>query len=102
MKNYRVGFWRKRAVKAALDRHEDREHAWHGHRVIKFPSDCLAMHKLLWRCQPEVLVEIGTQNGGSALFFAACAPKVVSIDITAVPGPPTHSRIVYLTGDSVS
>jgi len=102
MKSFKVGFWRKRAVKAALDRHEDREHAWHGHRVIKFPGDCFAMHKLLWQCKPEVLIEIGTQNGGSALFFAACAPRVVTIDINEFPGRPTDPRITYLTGNSVA
>jgi cephalosporin hydroxylase len=102
MKLSRVGFWRKRAVKAALDRHEDREHTWAGRRVVKFPSDLMAMHKLLARCNPEVLVEIGTQHGGSALFFASFVERVVTIDIAEVPGRPAHPRITYLSGDSAA
>ena len=100
--NFKVGFWRKRAVKAALDRHEDRGYTWHGHRVIKFPGDLLAMHKLLSACKPEVLVEIGTQNGGSALWFAECAAQVVTLDIAELPGRPADPRITYLTGDSAA
>ena len=102
MTDFHVGFWRKRAVKAALDRHEDRDQSWRGHRIVKFPGDCLAMHRLLHRCAPEVVVEIGTQNGGSALWFAECAPQVVTIDIAEVAGRPADPRIAYLTGDSAS
>lgn len=97
-----VGFWRKRAVKAALDRHEDRGYSWRGHRVIKFPGDLLAMHKLLHACRPEVVVEIGTQNGGSALWFAECAPQVITLDIAELQGRPADPRITYLTGDSAA
>ena len=100
--DYKVGFWRKHAVKAALDRHEDRQHSWGGHRVIKFPSDLMAMQKLLYRCKPEVLVEIGTQNGGSALFFSAFVENVVTVDIAGAPNRPVSPRITYLTGDSAS
>jgi len=100
--DFKVGFWRKRAVKAALDRHEDREHTWGGHRIIKFPGDCFAMQKLLARCKPEVLVEIGTQHGGSALFFSSFVESVVTMDIADLPGRPVSPRITYLTGDSAS
>ena len=100
--DFKVGFWRKRAVKAALDRHEDRQHSWGGHRIVKFPGDCFAMQKLLWRCRPQVLVELGTQYGGSALFFSTFVEQVVSVDITAIPGRPASPRINYVTGDSAS
>lgn len=100
--DFSVGFWRKRAVKAALDRREDREHSWGGHRVIKFPSDLMAMQKLLHRCRPEVLVELGTQHGGSALFFSGFIEAIVTVDITATAGRPVSPRITCLTGDSAS
>jgi cephalosporin hydroxylase len=102
MTSYRVGFWRKRAVKAALDRREDRSYSWRGHRVIKFADDLMAMHGLLARCKPEVVVEIGTQNGGSALWFAEVAPQVITLDIAELPGRPVDPRITYLTGDSAA
>ena len=99
---FKVGFWRKRAVRAALKRGDDRRNAWGGHRIVKFPGDCFAMQMLLWRCQPEVLVEIGTQYGGSALFFSSFVDKVVTMDIADLPGRPVSPRITYLTGDSAS
>jgi cephalosporin hydroxylase len=70
--------------------------------VIKFPGDLMAMHRLLWQCRPEVVVEIGTQNGGSALWFAECAPQVITLDIVELAGRPADPRITYLTGDSAA
>jgi cephalosporin hydroxylase len=98
--NFKVGFWRKRAVKAALDRQEDRRQTWRGHRMIKFPGDCFAMQQLLVRCRPQVLVELGTQYGGSALFFSTFVDAVVSVDLDQLPGRPAEPRITYVAGDS--
>ena len=100
--DFKVGFWRRRAVKAALDRHEDRSHTWQGHRIIKFPGDCFAMQKLLVRCRPQVLVELGTQYGDSALFFSTFVEQVVTVDVADIPGRPVSDRITYLTGDSAA
>ena len=100
--DYKVGFWRKRAVKRALDRGEDRKNTWFGHRLIKFPSDCMAMAALLARCKPQVLVEMGTQSGGSALFFSNFAERVVTVDIQDFPGRPQSPKITYIIGDSGS
>lgn len=105
--NFHVGFWRRRAVKAALDRGDDRRNTWGGHRMIKFPGDCMAMQMLLARCRPQVLVEIGTQYGGSTLFFATIAPlagieAIVSLDIADLPGRPQIPMATYLTGDSAA
>ena len=105
--NFSVGFWRKRAVKAALDRHEDRVQTWAGHRVTKFPADSFAMQKLLCRCRPQVLVELGTQFGGSALFFSSFAAHagieaIISMDIADIEGRPNNPIATYLTGDSSS
>ena len=102
MKSFEAGFWRKRAVRAALKRGDDRRNTWAGHRIIKLPGDCFAMQMLLARCKPEVLVEIGTQYGGSALFFSTFVEQVVTLDIADLPGRPVSPRITYLTGDSVS
>jgi len=65
----------------------------------------LAMQMLLARCRPQVLVELGTSHGGSALFFASVAPlagieAIVSLDIAATQGRPRHPLVTYLIGDS--
>ena len=105
--NYEVSIWRRWAVKRALKRGDDRNVTWGGYRVTKFPADCLAMQALLFRCRPQVLLELGTQYGGSALFFASFAKlagieKIVSVDIADLPGKPADPMITYITGDTGS
>jgi cephalosporin hydroxylase len=34
------------------------------------PSDAFALMDLLWRLQPDLLIELGTAGGGSAFFYA--------------------------------
>ena len=107
MTSFEVGFWRKRAVRAALKRGDDRHSTWGGHRIVKFPGDAMALQMLLARTRPQVLVELGTQRGGSTLFFATIAPlcgieAIVTLDIAAPEGRPQHPLITYLTGDSSS
>lgn len=104
--DFKAGFWRKRAVNAALDRHEDRKQTWGGVRITKFPSDCFAMQKLLCRCRPQVLVELGSQHGGSALFFSSFAQlagieTIVSVDVAEIEKPDIQI-VTWLTGDSSS
>jgi len=98
--DYKVGLFRRLAVKAAVRRGDDRKYTWFGHRMVKFPSDCMAMATLLARCRPQVLVELGTQYGGSALFFSNFAEQVVSVDIQDIAGRPQSPKIAYITGDS--
>lgn len=103
--NFSVSFWRKRTLKAAIDRKEDRE-SWCGTPITKLPSDCFAMQKLLCRCRPQVLVELGSQYGGSAAFFASFAAQagieaIISVDLTEVPRP-TIPIATFITGDSSS
>lgn len=61
--------------------------------LCKFPEDLRAYEHLLWMSRPDTVIEIGTLEGGSALWFRdrlrtlraygriARAPHVISIDI---------------------
>ena len=103
--DFKVGYWRKRALKAANTRREDSQ-TWCGHSLRKLPSDCFAMQTLLCRCRPQVLVELGSQYGGSALFFSSFAAQagieaIVSVDIENLPKP-RISIATFITGDSGS
>ena len=78
-----------------------------GHKVIKFPEDLILYQQVLYQKQPDVLVEVGTKFGGSALFFANMFDiirkgKVISIDVADFPNKPVHPRITYLIGKSLS
>jgi cephalosporin hydroxylase len=104
--DFTTGFWRKRAVKAALNRRDDHTQTWGGVRITKFPSDCFAMQRLLCRCRPRVLVELGSQYGGSALFFSSFAAlagleAIVSVDIADLEKPKIP-MVTWITGDSSS
>eukprot|EP00746_Dinoflagellata_sp_MGD_P073500 gnl/MRDRNA2_/MRDRNA2_29816_c0_seq1.p1 gnl/MRDRNA2_/MRDRNA2_29816_c0~~gnl/MRDRNA2_/MRDRNA2_29816_c0_seq1.p1 ORF type:complete len:376 (-),score=74.76 gnl/MRDRNA2_/MRDRNA2_29816_c0_seq1:40-1167(-) len=43
---------------------------WKGMRFFQAPTDMLAIQQLVWKEQPDMLIEIGTHGGGSAVFLA--------------------------------
>jgi cephalosporin hydroxylase len=80
---------------------------WLGVPVQKLPLDLWIYQEILFETRPELVIETGTASGGSALFFASLFDllghgRVVSIDIKERPERPTHERISYLLGSSVS
>ena len=92
---------------------------WMGAAVDKTPIDLWNYHELIWEVKPKVIVETGTANGGSALFFAKMMDltgggTVISIDIDDGEVPekvnisrtnsgvrPKHPRVKYLRGSSL-
>jgi cephalosporin hydroxylase len=45
------------------------EDSYAGVTISKFPEDLRAYEHILWRSRPNAVVEVGTQFGGSALWF---------------------------------
>jgi len=43
---------------------------WMGVHVIKTPLDAWIFQEIIWDVKPECIVEIGSADGGSTLFFA--------------------------------
>merc|ERR1719387_3215180 len=43
---------------------------WMGMRFFQAPQDMLAIQQLIWTVQPDLLIELGTHAGGSAVYFA--------------------------------
>ena len=74
----------------ALAQHTSDTYA--GVALAKFPEDLRVYEHLLWLQAPDTVIEVGTQFGGSALWFRdrlrilqsygriECAPLVVTID----------------------
>lgn len=58
---------------------------WRGREMTKFPADVVIYEDLIYSARPDVLIEIGTQRGVSALFFASLLKSydgsVITIDI---------------------
>lgn len=77
---------------------------WMGVRVLKNPLDLWIYQELLHRVRPDRLVEIGSYEGGSTLFFAHLFDllghgAVISVDRDRAPFVVRHPRIVEVTGD---
>lgn len=79
---------------------------WMGVPVLKCPLDLWIYQEILFNLKPDILIETGTCEGGSALYLASICDllgkgKVITIDIEAKAGRPAHPRLEYLTGSSV-
>ena len=86
--------------------HLDKYAHWRGTRVIKCPLDLWIYQELVFELEPDLIVETGTMDGGSALYFASLLDllgtgEVVSVDKVDRPGRPWHPRIDYVLGSSV-
>jgi cephalosporin hydroxylase len=76
--------------------------------VQKNPCDLWVYQEIIWRTKPTLIIETGTQTGGSAFFFGSMLDwigegSVISVDVAGVdvwPGRPAHPRVAYLHGDS--
>jgi Predicted O-linked N-acetylglucosamine transferase, SPINDLY family len=80
---------------------------WMGVPILKCPLDLWIYQEIIFEIKPEIIIECGTFNGGSALFLAHICDiirhgEIVSIDIEERSGRPQHSRISYWVGSSIS
>ena len=83
---------------------------WMGYPIFKCPLDLWVYQEMMFKLKPDIVIETGTNYGGSALYLAQMCDlvgngKIISIDITDHYGAgnrPQHDRIVYLLGSSTS
>lgn len=45
--------------------------SWLGRPVIQYPQDLFAMQEIIWRVQPDLIIETGIAHGGSLIFYAS-------------------------------
>jgi cephalosporin hydroxylase len=79
---------------------------WFGAQARKCPLDMWIYQEIIHQTRPDLIVECGTDKGGSAAFLASMLDlagkgRVLSIDICDDPDRPVHSRVRYLKGSSV-
>jgi cephalosporin hydroxylase len=82
--------------------------AWFGVPTWKLPSDMWVYQEILVDTRPDLLIETGTQYGGSTRFYAAIMDllgtgEIVTIDVdtSAVhPSVPEHPRITVIESSS--
>jgi cephalosporin hydroxylase len=92
---------------SASEKTWERNTSWLGTRIQKLPADLIVYQELLVETRPDVLLEAGTLEGGSALFFASIFDllghgRVITVDIAPRPNRPVHPRITYLVGSSTA
>ena len=78
---------------------------WMGVRALKNPLDAWVYQELIYRVRPDVIVEIGSAEGGSTLYLAHLLDllehgQVISIDINRTSFKVRHGRVIALTGHS--
>lgn len=87
--------------------------SWMGRPIIQYPQDMIAMQELLWRIQPDLLIETGIAHGGSLIYYASIMEligkgQVVGIDIDIrehnrieIEAHPMFKRISMIQGSAV-
>jgi len=67
--------------------------SWMGRPVIQYPQDLVAMQEIIWRVQPDLIIETGIAHGGSLIFSAAM------LELNAACGGPADAKVVGLDID---
>lgn len=85
---------------------------WLGRPIIQQPEDIMAMQEIMFRMQPDLVVETGVAHGGSLIFYASMCNligkgHVVGIDIEirphnrkAIEEHPLYKHITLIEGSS--
>lgn len=93
---------------------------WLGRPIIQYPQDMAAMQEIIWKVQPDLIIETGIAHGGSLILSAsmlelnaACGgnanAEVLGIDIdirphnkAAIEQHPMFRRISMIQGSSIA
>ncbi|MFC1869952.1 cephalosporin hydroxylase family protein [Chloroflexota bacterium] len=87
---------------------------WLGVPVIQTPEDLILMQELIFKVQPDIIIETGIAHGGSLVYYASIMEllgkgKVLGVDIEirehnrkVIEAHPLFRRIEIMEGDSVS
>lgn len=87
---------------------------WFGHPILQLPEDMVRVQEVVYRLQPDVMIETGVYQGGSMMFYASLCQalgkgRVIGIDreipVAVRQAIERHflaPRITLIEGDSVS
>lgn len=88
--------------------------SWMGRPIIQFPQDMIAMQEIIWRVQPDLIIETGIAHGGSLVYYASLLELqgkdglVLGIDIdirahnrAAIEAHPMARRILMIEGSAI-
>ncbi len=87
---------------------------WLGRPIIQLPDDLIRLQEVIFKVQPDVIVETGVAHGGSLIFYASLCKamdrgRIIGVDIDIRPpnrkAIEEHFLSPYITlieGDSVA
>lgn len=89
------------------------KNTWLGEPCWKLPMDAFVIQELIWKLEPDYVVETGTGKGGSALFYASIMElmghgQVITCDIEKKHELEKHplkkvtDRIKFICGSSTN
>ena len=99
-------------MRRSIDAKYSYNFSWMGRPIIQYPQDMVAMQEILWRVQPDLIIETGIAHGGSLVFYASICEligrgEVLGIDIdirahnrAAIESHPMARRIRMIEGSS--
>jgi cephalosporin hydroxylase len=78
-----------------------------GLRALKNPLDAWIYQEIVYEVRPQIVIEIGSAEGGSTLYLAGLLEllgngRVISIDEDRTKFRARHDRIIEITGSSSS
>lgn len=86
---------------------------WLGRPFLQLPEDALRIQEVIYRVQPDVIIETGVAHGGSLIFYASLCKtlgrgRVIGVDIeirphnrTAIESHFLASYITLIEGSSI-
>ena len=86
--------------------------SWMGRPIIQLPEDMIRTQEVLWRVQPDVIIEAGIAHGGSLIYNASLCKaigrgRVIGVDIEirshnrkAIEDHPMSELITMIEGSS--
>lgn len=88
--------------------------SWFGRPIIQLPEDMVRTQEVIFRVQPDVILETGVAHGGSLIYYASLCKamgkgRVIGIDIEirphnrqAIEGHPLAPLITLIEGSSTA
>ena len=88
--------------------------SWFGRPILQLPEDLVRLQEVIYRLQPDVILETGVYRGGSMMFHASLCQalgkgRVIGIDVKipqadreAIERHALASRIALIEGSSIA
>lgn len=86
---------------------QNKDIKWLGTTISKCPMDMWVYQEIMWEMKPDLIIETGTDRGGSALFFATLCDvmgrgEVITIDVTNYSEGISHPRLTKIQASSTA